>query len=147
MQKARGGLRVKQAVLGRAAALSRAARGRDERRFDPADREARNLNWRRSWTRRSFYTDEIEQVRKRGLPPPLPGSTSGGKPLFLTCSILTRSDSLALNIVVQRKLERVWAHAERRDLSITLVSNPALDQLRTEHIALEQEVVIGFQCL
>ena len=29
----------------------------------------------------------IEQVRKRGLPPPLLGWTSGGKPLFLTCFI------------------------------------------------------------
>jgi len=31
---------------------------------------------------------EKEQVRKRGLPPPLLGWMSGGKLLFLTCSIL-----------------------------------------------------------
>jgi len=40
----------------------------------------------------SFVTDRrnitplIEQVRKRGLPPLLGSSGSGGKPLFLTCS-------------------------------------------------------------
>src|SRR4029079_18337556 len=52
-----------------------------------------------------------------------------------------------LNIVVQRELKRMRAHAERRDLAIALVCNPALDQLRAEYVTLEQEVVIGFQRL
>ncbi len=35
----------------------------------------------------AYKSHNKEQVRKRGLPPLLLGWTSGGKPLFLTCSI------------------------------------------------------------
>src|SRR6185295_6086823 len=78
------------------------------------------------------------------------GAALRGRPLlsadeFRGAATECRPYKSSLDVVIQRELEWMRAHAERRDLAIALVSNPALDQLRAEHVTLEQEVVIGFQ--
>src|SRR5689334_19999507 len=47
--------------------------------------------------------------------------------------------------VVQLVLERVRALRERLDLLLALVLDPGLDELRGEHAACEQEVVVGLE--
>ena len=55
--------------------------------------------------------------------------------------------SYRLNIIIQRELERMRPHAQRLNLTISLVVDPAFDQLWTENVALQQKVVIGFERL
>ena len=50
-----------------------------------------------------------------------------------------------LDVVVERKLQRVRAHAHRVDLALALVADPAFNQARREHVALEKKLVVGFQ--
>ena len=47
-----------------------------------------------------------------------------------------------LDIEVQRKLQRMRTHAQWSDLFVPLVVDPTLNQLRTEDVAFEKEVVI-----
>ena len=50
-----------------------------------------------------------------------------------------------LDVVIKRKLQRMRTHSQRIDFAFTLVIDPAFDQLRTEDVAFQQEVVICFE--
>src|SRR6185312_7325061 len=49
------------------------------------------------------------------------------------------------DIEIHLKLQRMRAHPKRSNLLLTLVADPAINQLLAEDIALQQEVVIGFE--
>src|SRR5678810_583648 len=51
----------------------------------------------------------------------------------------------SLGVVVQRELVRMRPERHRSDFLLALVVDPRLDQLFAEHVALEHEVVIGFE--
>src|SRR4051812_5743897 len=52
-----------------------------------------------------------------------------------------------LDVVVHREFHRMRPEAQRRDLILAFVSYPSLDQLRSEYVALEQELMIVLKCL
>src|SRR5690242_10433392 len=47
-----------------------------------------------------------------------------------------------LDVVVEGELVRMRAEPDRIDLVLPLVLDPRLDQVRREHVALEEEVVV-----
>src|SRR6185295_17890116 len=49
---------------------------------------------------------------------------------------------IALDVVVERELVRMRTQPNRIDLILPLVLDPGLDQVRGEHVALEEELVV-----
>src|SRR5688572_27581457 len=47
------------------------------------------------------------------------------------------------DVEIHRELQRMRTHSHRSDFLLAFVRNPSLDQLRTKHIALQQEVVVS----
>src|SRR5712691_173527 len=61
-------------------------------------------------------------------------------------SVLLRPPpSFELHVVIQEKLIRMRPQAHRIHVLGALVRQPRLDQVRREHVALQQEVVVRFQ--
>ena len=86
-------------------------------------------------------TDSLQEQKGR------PTRTKRAASRKLAPPVVHKPNARHLNVVVQRKLQRMRTHAQRRDLTIALVRNPAIDKLRAEHVALQQEVVIVLQGL
>src|SRR2546421_12568815 len=52
-----------------------------------------------------------------------------------------------LDVKVHAELKRVWAHPQGLNLALALVSYPAINQLRREDIAFQEEGMIVFERL
>ncbi len=52
-----------------------------------------------------------------------------------------------LDVKVHPKLERMRTHAQRLNFLFAFVGNPTVDELRTEDVAFQQEIVICFERL
>ena len=61
------------------------------------------------------------------------------------CVLLPSCFELMLDVVIHRKLQRVRAHAQRLNLLLAFIRDPTVDQRRSEHVALQEELVIGFE--
>src|SRR5437868_8443305 len=78
-----------------------------------------------------------------GTAPPLTCRASGSRRRAAnTTGLADRRGGDELDVVIQRKLHRVRAHAHDVDLALAFVINPTLNQLLAEDVTFEQERVI-----